>query len=211
MAAKSLSESPSFDFLEEIRRMMSDDKLIGKDDGIRICGGEVHAKDLPDFRKAWDMSQMPHRIWEYAHRIVFNEDEITDYDLLERGRVFGGIDDLSAGGDFSLRRDGDRFLWSFIGASSVTVPANYASSDFWQANPKCKLRPCHESALLWGEEQDVSGQWQDDRVGWADLTYPVGVASAAAQGPRVKIHFTVFTDGGQVAFVWWRHLGRIEG
>ena len=82
------------------------------------------------------------------------------------------------------------------------MPPGYGAKDFWGENPDVVFRQRDESALLWGAYKEESGRWQEDRVGWADLTYP----HPGTKEQRLEIHYTVFIDGGQVAFVWWKEL-----
>lgn len=225
MAAQSISKKTSaFDFKQAVEQMLENDPLIDKDSSIAIYGGEFVADKLSDFLGAWDFTAMPYRIWEFAHRISFTrEEQKTVADsvrqnsaLLERGRVFGANEDLTVGGDLSLRRDENRFLWHFIGASSDTLTesldklreAQFTVSDFWQENPACRLRRGDESALLWGDYKGdyEGGSWQENRVGWAELNYPINESAAKSQGQRVEITYSVFTEEGQVAFVWWKEL-----
>jgi hypothetical protein len=199
----------ALDFKEAVEKLVTD-PLITKDSGIAIVGGELKAAQgetleqvLGRFLQAWDFSNLPYRIWEYVHRIEFTLNTLpnaSEYSLLERGRIFG------TGGDVSLRRDGDRFLWHSIGPKVTTLPTGYGEKDFWDENPDVQLRQCDESALLWGDYKETLGRWQEDRVGWAKLDYPISPAQARKQGKRVEIHYTVFTDGGQVAFVWWKEV-----
>ncbi len=195
----------SIDFDKEVNQLVND-RLVGRDDGIAIWGGEFHATRVSEFLKQWDFSMMPYRIWEYVHRIEFACNKLPDAAeaaLLDRGRIFGH------GGDLSLRRDGDEFLWHFIGSTSMAEPESFDVCDFWTESPGIKaradfsLRQRDESALLWGAYHKDLARWQEDRVGRADLSYPF---QAVQGGQRVWIHYSVFTDGGQVAFVWWKEL-----
>lgn len=198
----------ALDFKRAVEKLVTD-PFITKDSGIAIVGGELKAGDgetleqvLERFLRAWDLSNMPYRIWEYVRRIEFTTKlpDASEYSLLERGRIFG------TGGDLSLRRDGDRFLWHFIGPKVTTPPTGYEDKDFWDENSNVQLRQRDESALLWGDYKEALGRWQEDRVGWAKLDYPISSAQARKQGKRVEIRYTVFTDGGQVAFVWWKEI-----
>lgn len=196
----------TLDFADAVKQLLAA-PLLHKDNGPVIWGGVFQAAALEAFLAAWPLTQMPYHIWEYTHRMTFVRDappEPPDIARLERGRIFG------EGGDLSLRRDGGCFLWHFVGQRNTTKPAGFAVSDFWVDSPDCKenpnftLRANNEHALLWGDYKTALGRWQDDRVGWADLNYPL--SAAKHQGQRAEIHYTVYTDGGQVAFVWWKEL-----
>lgn len=199
----------AIDFDREVQQLVHQDPLIRADSGIAIWGGEVHAQRISEFLRAWDVTAMPYRLLEYAHRIEFTDGPLptaAELHLLERARLFG------TGGDLSLRRHAHIFHWHFIGLQSMVRPKDVTLRDFWttspdiQANPALALRQCHESALLWGDYKAELGRWQDDRVGWASLIYPITTPTAKQPGKRVWLHYTVFTDGGQIAFVWWKEL-----
>lgn len=193
-----------------------EDQEVGKDDGVAILGSVLEAKEgetleqaATGFLKLWELTRMPYRIWEYAHRITFTEPEVAEWSLLERGRIFGEA------GDLSLRRDGKRFLWHFIGQPQPAAPKD--AKDFWKHSPECQVNPNfkmrrrrkRESALLWGEYDETRKRWHDDRVGWANLDYPLDLERKKENnGTRVKIVYDLFTDRGQIAFVWWKEMTR---
>ncbi len=190
------------DFEQAVEQMLERDALIRNEEELAVLGGEFTADRLAEFLAAWDFAAMPYRIWEYAHRITFTEPEARALDLLERGRLFG------AGGDLSLRRDGARVLWSFTGAARTPAPADFDARNFWRKHPGSELRQHDATALLWGDYSDERQRWHDDRVGWADLNYPCADAGARVAGKRLSINYTVFSDGGQTAFIWWKELKR---
>jgi hypothetical protein len=207
----------AFNFKAAVQELVGPNSEVGKEE-IAIWGGELKAVDgktleqvLAQFLDAWDLPnrRMRYCIWEYTHRIEFNTHTLpgeAEHHLLERGRVFG------EGGDLSLRRDGQRFLWHFVGDGKNAKPNGVEISDFWndsselKANHDFKLRPYDQTAMLWGEYRDDLGRWQDDRVGWAKLSYPVSGAEAKKKGKRLRLYYTVFTNAGHVAFVWWKEL-----
>jgi hypothetical protein len=163
---------------------------------VEIWGGRCDRVDLADFLQSWSPASrgMSLGIWEYTDGIQFR-DSGTDKERLpwlERARLFG------PGGDLSLRREGEEYLWHFIG----TFPPPVAGGrNFWEGRGEKKLRRNAASALLWGHNEAGERKWYEDRVGWADLSYPHDPAK------RLWLHYTEFTDGGQVAFVWWKELG----
>ena len=201
----------AFDFKQAVQQMTAPHAEVGVGQ-VAIWGGKFNADDvetleqrLARFLTSWDWAAcaMPYRIWEYAHRIEFTRRDTpllmaTEHHLLERGRIFG------SGGDLSLRRDSAYFHWHFIGRFTPLLrAAEWQAQDFFTTHPNCKFRQHDESALLWGEprgQKNGVNYWQDDRVGWADLVYP------HASTDRLKICYTIFTDGGQAAFVWWKEL-----
>ena len=218
------AELKPFNFGNAVVKMREGQVSVGD---LTIWGGRVDEAAVKDFIDSCALAQMPYRIWEYAHRIEFSENANSkpdNYELLERGRIFG------AGGDLSLRRDGTEFLWHFVGPKDALLssarrgclsglanfggPKNtallsedsrqkFAPHDFWERHSDLILRRNEETALLWGDYQGDAGRWQEDRVGWADLDYPLAAKNA---GQRVNLVYETFTDGGQIAFVWFKKL-----
>jgi len=217
MAAEKVNQSKAFDFNKEVERMLDEETLVKDDSQVVIWGGKFTGDKLSDFVDAWDFGGMPYVIQEQTHRIAFRLEENSshiatllkkNHALLERAEVFGGS------GNLSLRRDSNSFLWHFIGANDIArqnsltklQAKKFNIKDFWQENSNCQLRTRDESALLWGDYDTTLNRWQDDRVGWADLSYPITDAKARQDKKRVQIDYTVFTEAGQVAFVWWKEL-----
>jgi hypothetical protein len=205
----------SFNFKNTVRAMTACEVSRGE---IAVWGGHFTGDDgesltqqLTRFLAAWDFTEMSYCVWEYAHRIEFTDKMPPDeeLDLLERGRVFG------VGGDLSLRRDSGKFYWHFVGSACASVPQGFDVADFWDDAPEVKdpvtgelrLRVRNETALLWGSYETALLRWQEDRVGWADLSYP---SVAAVKEQRVKLHYRVFTNSGQVSFVWLRKLATVS-
>lgn len=173
-----------------------------------IIGGRFTANRLDGFlavwRQRWDA--MPWRIWEHVSEIEFkfaNEPKALTY--LQRAEVFG------EGGHLSLRRDGNRWLWHYIGPPGQPAPAGFdrppECEDFWAEHPDVELRRYKEHVLLWGEgivdeDKKPTGRWWEDRVAAARLEYPPQLTGNA----RVRLEFWRFTENGQTAFVWYRGL-----
>lgn len=170
-----------------------------------ILGGQfAHSRlstFLGEWRTQWDA--MPWRIWEYVSSIGFAE-EPTNTQWLQRADIFG------EGGHLSLRRDGERWLWHFIGSFTPALPDGFEPSDFWTRNPMTVLHRYEESVILWGEEvrkdrndpKSGIGRWQDDRVGAARLKYPEMKGAS-----RVYLHYWRYSQAGETQFVWYRGLG----
>lgn len=197
----------AIDFAKEVAKLKKE-RMVGKNTGIVIWGGQFPEKRLGSFFTAWEYSQMAYRIWEYADHCDFVSQQLPraeDYFLLERGRIFGNM------GDLELRRDAGEFFWHFIGNSPIVRPDGFVVKDFWQENSAAQLREEHGSALLWGDYKENIGFWCDDRVAHKTLKYPVLAQEARKNGQRIQIDYTIFTDGGQVAFVWWKELKKYEG
>jgi hypothetical protein len=194
----------AFDFEKEVECMKNDLPIDGNS-LILIWGGVFDVEKFKGFMVAWSFADMSYVIQEHAHDIAF---QIADTNnivsqnpaLLERMEIFG------ASGNLSLRRNGNEFLWHFIGHDtearqdtlSKLEAAQFKVREFWKENSECRFYKRDESALLWGEYD--GNRWHDDRVGWANLDYPIGPKQ------RVQIDYTVFTDNGQTSFVWWKEL-----
>lgn len=189
------------------------EKLVGESELV-IWGGKLEltssnqSLELKPFLDAWGFSNMPYRIWEYSYEIKFEDKTLPsdeNYKFLERGRVFG------EGGDLKLRRDGNTILWNFIGKKDRKKPDFISdNNDFWSTvenKETFKLRKHPESVLLWGEYSEDARRWIDDRVGWANLCYPVDKTNCK-DGDRVVLHYTAFTQAGQTMFVWFEKLER---
>lgn len=219
MAPETVNQNKAFNFKLEVEQMLGETTLVKDDSQVVIWGGKLSANKLPDFVNAWELAGMPYVIQEQSHRMAFTREDDpskiatilkNNHDLLEHTEVFGGS------GNLSVRRDRNDFLWHFIGTNDVTQQNNvtklraegFEVEDFWRENSHCQLRTRCESALLWGDYDASLNCWQDDRVGWADLSYPITDANARQDKKRVQIDYTVFTEAGQVAFVWWKELRR---
>lgn len=181
---------------------------------------EQSASDkLRKFIEAWqpDNSGMKRVIWEtvdridmdYTNKILTAE---TAYNELMRARFFGEK------GDLSLRRDGDRLYWHFIGSPpDDDFPKIKNACRFWEKqeslpeSERVKELRLQENveALLWGERiVPKSGEafWREDRVGAIDLVYPVPISDANVQKQRAKVSYDVYWHNGQPAFVWFKKL-----
>lgn len=181
----------SIDFAQLYEEMKQ--AKLSDSDRPTVLGGEFAADRLDEFLNVWReyWNTMPYRIWEHISRIEF-ADRPAQPEFLQRAEIFG------EGGHLSLRRDGNRWLWHYIGTSvSIT---DFGVEDFWQKHPACHLRRYPESVMLWGERKDNQPRWFDDRVAAANLAYPLKTTG------RVYLHFWRYTEQGQTAFVWYRAL-----
>jgi len=168
---------------------------------LTVWGGEFSLEKLGEFIEAWslDKKDMTWCIWEHVHRITFGGLSIPgELEMLERGRVFGPH------GDLSLRRDGERFIWRFVGAPGLSPPGGFVVKDFWnEKNSDLHLHLSEEQALLWGEKREQQGvsRWAEDRVAGCELNYP------GMEGHRrVSIKYREYSLAGQVQFVWFTGL-----
>ncbi len=162
---------------------------------LSIWGGRCAESDLLTFIQQWPLDQIPYRIWEYASEVTFERKSLPkNVALLERGRLFG------EGGDLEVRRDGQEFVWRFIGPAGVRPPAgDYGAQDYWADHSGATFYQRGETALLWGKRD--GSRWYDDRVGAARLEYP-----APSEWSRVQIAYWAFSRAGRVEFVWYTGL-----
>ncbi len=169
-----------------------------------ILGGRFVPDRLDDFLAAWQerWAKMPWRIWERVSEITIEYGTRPDaWDYVQRAEVFG------EGGHLSLRRDGARWLWHYIGPTDQPPPEGFPRAEhseecinFWTPTRKADLRRYAERVLLWGERKEGYDFWWEDRVAAAKLMYP------GQQAGRVYLNFWRFTEAGQTVFVWYRDL-----
>lgn len=170
-----------------------------------ILGGQFDAARLTAFLTAWRVrwEEMPWRIWEHVSEIEFAA-EPKEPELLQRGEVFG------EDGHLSLRRDGGRWLWRYIGPAGQPAPAGFECADFWTtgSGQSGTLRRYDERALLWGQKvtdqqkQPSGPSWWEDRLAAARLDYPERLKGHK----HVYLKFWRFTEAGRTVFVWYREL-----
>jgi hypothetical protein len=192
--------------LDDIVREVTETPTQGPAD-LAVWGGTSDASRLGDFLQTWDLPRpgMPWNVWQWTDQIRLGHGEGSpgDLDYLERGRVFGEE------GDLSLRRDGSRFLWHFVGVTGTAPPDGFKFDDYWDDRAGAPLRSRQRTALLWGEERrDESGNplgiWQEDRVAAAVLEYP-GLRGAR----RVRMRYREYLRGGRVELVWLLDLEEV--
>lgn len=200
---------------EAIVQAMNDAALVDES-ALAIIGGQIDLANPADtdrvakivaFLAKWklDQKKMPYAIWETVAGIdmlpAAQRPEVnTEF---RRARIFG------EDGDLSLRVDGDRLLWHFIGKTNVAPPIDGAC-DFWQesnASIPILRRQEDQKALLWGKHNGANRpddvRWVEDRVRVAELNYP-GMAMKNAE--RVHVVYDVYWDDGQPVFYRLRGL-----
>jgi hypothetical protein len=190
-----MSEQRWLDFGRLVDEMFGE-PTVGRDD-LAVWGGSFAAGDLDRFISAWALPRegMPWSLWQWTDRIEvqYGQGAPGELEYLERGRVFGPQ------GDFEIRREGERFLWRFVGQRDTAMPPAFQAADYWQGREGTRLRPCRRTALLWGSRQAAAPHgkqgWHDDRVSQARLEYP------RLEGDRVQAAYVEYLDGGNVEFV----------
>lgn len=173
---------------------------------LAIWGGTCRPDQVDDLLKEWGLPNdgMSYCIWETSGSIGF--ERCADAETtLERARIFG------ADGDLSLRRHTDQFLWHFVGKQGIKPPQlddgtdfSVPDNDFWQKEPNAVFLREEKETLLWGERKAGQGRWHDDRVGWANLTYPIEVAENSQTRPQLT--YQTFSRAGQMEFVWYLRM-----
>ena len=165
-----------------------------------VVGGKCAEADLVDWLNGLDLSGMDVRIWEFTDRCTIGDDGPPETaERLERARLFGG------GGDFNIRRDGQDFLWRYVGKAKYAPEHEEKQKLEW---PGTEVSPvyCRErKALLWGERKEGQPQWFDDRTAGADLSYSVEDAPA-----RVQMRYVEYTQAGRTLAVWLLKLERYK-
>lgn len=170
--------------------------VLSTEDWPTIVGGRCRATELVDWLNGLDLSPMDIRIWWFTdHCTIGNDGPPRSAELLERARLFG------EGGDLDLRRDGEVFRWRYVGKAerepvgeALAYPGEAEESPVY-----CRER----EALLWGTRENGQGQWFDDRVSGAKLTYPVDRLSLSGETEeRVKVRFREYTQAGRTIAVW---------
>lgn len=185
------------------------DAVVADEHLPTVLGGRFEADNLTQFLNQWFQNgpMMPWRIWKHISFIEFS-DAPQEPEYLQRAELFG--DD----GHLSLRREGNRWLWHFIGTAGTTLPAG-VKGDPWKLDGSTPLRCYPDKTILWGEEirenkddpKTGIGLWWEDRVGAANLKYPSHLSGIS----RVYLHFDRYTQAGRTVFVWYRGLGNREG
>jgi hypothetical protein len=196
-------ERGSVDFAALAGEVLDPAQEWGQEDFV-VWGGWCTEDDLLDLMQDWPECDvaMPYRIWEYAYEVVFEEKTLpADAPSLLRGRLFG------QGGDLSLRREGHRLHWHFVGPAGTRPPAgDYHAQDFWQyATAGAVFHRRVQRALLWGERRQGFDLWFEDRTARARLAYPL------EQLGRAQVKYSTFSRGGQVQFVWLLGLEAYDG
>ncbi len=193
-----------------------------------IWGGQFEANWLTEFLEAWNLAvrDMPWRVWEWISDLKM--DHVApgiaglpgNPHLLERGRLFG------TDGDLSLRRDGERFLWNFVGRRDTTLPqrlhwegpvkessaekdvgSRFAVADYWAYHPQAFLSGRRRVVLLWGKERyhngNPMGTWHDDRV--SNVKHPLVYPTMSGKN-RVRLSYCEYMRGDVIEAVWWLRL-----
>jgi hypothetical protein len=181
----------SVDATNELMKTLIDPDNQVKAGQLTIIGGEFTVNLLDNFMNQWPLHEMPYRIWDSFDQVKFEKGTLPDSRLLERGRIFGGA------GDLDIRRDGNRFLWRFVGELKPDIQNGFNFHYFWDEQPEIKYLHCsEEKAMLWGKYEAEVGRWYDNRVGSARLKYPLDNDSE-----RVVLVFKQYSYAGQVQFI----------
>lgn len=159
-----------------------------------LCGGSWTYAELEAWLADDLVDKLPVHIWTYTDHTVIHTGPPSNLKLLERARLFGGE------GDMDIRREGDIFLWRFVGLKQNAPVANHTLI----TELGTSVSPIYctaKNALLWGTREKGEDRWFDDRVSGAALTYPV-----AAMTGRVQVYYQEYTQAGRVVAVWLKKL-----
>ena len=188
---------------EEILSRMDDDRLT-PDEWPTIVGGKCSEGGLMDWLSNLSLKGMTHRIWEFTDRCTIGADGPPETaEWLERARLFG------EGGDLDLRRDGDRFLWRYVGKKEKAPKGAVLE---WPGSDVAPVYCRERTALLWGTRKGEQEQWFDDRVSGASLTYfsgPLPLPEKVEE--RVQVRYCEYTQAGRTLAVWLRGLEEYNG
>ncbi len=201
-----MNDINSWQDLEEIETEMAEPSAGPETFGA--WGGICPPEKLSEFLKAWAF-RPAFAVWETSDSIEWSKKGqagdpsehpalSADAAYLERARMFG------PDGDLQIRREEDRFLWSFVGEPGAGPPAGWPAESFWEnpENEGVRYRRKEETFLLWGEKKDGRDRWHDDRVAAARLDYPVDAES----GGRVQARADLFIRNGRTEFVRFKSL-----
>lgn len=198
-------QQQAIDFSELSREIQDSERYWGQDKLVISGGWCSNEADIMVLLRGWPQRDeaLPYCIWEYTSDIVFEQKTLPADNgrLLERGRLFG------PGGDLSLRRDGARFYWHFVGQADTQPPiGDFHAQDFWQeADSGISFFQCEERALLWGERRKDFSLWFEDRAGGTRLKYPIDHLG------RVQVKYHTFSRAGRVELVWLLGLEAYHG
>lgn len=182
---------------EELKVQMKADK-IKANDWPTVVGGTCPETELPGWLGDLDLSGMDVRIWEFTDHCTIGSDGPPErVERLERARLFG------KGGDLAIRRNGNQFLWRYVGK-----PENAPEGEKldWPESENNPVYRRERTALLWGKREEEQPQWFEDRTAGAALTYPVDGAPA-----RVQMRYYEYTQAGRTLAVWLRGLEAHNG
>jgi len=176
-----------------------------KQGNLEIWGGEIEKNKLKGFLEAWNFEEMSYSIIETINTMVFEKDfnfqnwQDTEFDSFQRARIFG------IKGDLEIRKDGASFFWRFIGDDKP--PENYQQNDFWKNHPNQEFFTAEEEAFLWGKYNALSERWRSDKVGKANLNYPL---QERIESSRVKLNFETYSHNAQIAFVRLKGIKEVQ-
>lgn len=198
------SEREAVDFEDIIDRMSGEE--LSAEDWPTMVGGECAEGGLVDWLGALDLSGMPIRIWSFTdHCTIGNDGPPQTVKHLERARLFG------ADGDLDVRRDKDRFHWRYVGKAEYAPEYEKKQKLEWPGTDVSPVYCRVREALLWGTREKEQGQWFEDRVAGAELTYFAETPALPDQvEERVKVKFQEYTQAGRTLAVWLLGLERYQ-
>jgi hypothetical protein len=194
-------EREAVDFKHVIDRMSQEQ--LSAEEWPAVVGGFRAETDLLDWLAGLDLSGMATRIWWFTDHVTIGADGPPGtVEHLERARLFG------TSGDLDVRRDGDCFRWRYVGEGDLAPEGDTLQYPGTLENPVYRRE---REALLWGTRENEQGQWFEDRVAGAGLTYfadPPALPENVED--RVKVKYREYTRAGRTLAVWLLRLERYE-
>ena len=172
-----------------------------------VVGGVWTEESLADQLKGYQgKSELPWHIWEYTDSCTIGKGWLAqELRWLERVRLFG------EGGDLDIRRNGNKFLWRYVGESEYSPRDKKAQELGYPGTDVSPIYRRERTALLWGTRKGKQEQWFDDRVSGAALTYfsdPPSLPEKVVE--RVQVKFREYTQAGRTVAVWLMDLETVR-
>jgi len=179
------------------------EKLWNKEN-LTILGGAFEEDKLTEFLKWPVVDELKYMIGETSDAITINRDDLPEItsakEYLLRLRIFGDK------GDLTIRRNGKKFLWWFVGEANVAQhPTIGEVEDFFKLNNDAQFWVTDDNSLLWGMRKNDAGisnpKFWDDRVAGASLDYPI-----AKDAERAQLRYRVLSGPEKVEFIWYLEI-----
>lgn len=108
---------------------------------------------------------------------------------------------FGTGGDLLIRRDETRVFWRFVGYKTVFEALHLTNGTRYPAI--LSIHGEDDRSLLWGSFNEQRGYWQENRVGKAELTYPLPEATERVE---IRAHRVLDANNGQIVAYWTYNL-----
>lgn len=164
-----------------------------------LHGGQFEQQYTLDFLQLWDFTVMP----IFMVDTIAKGMQLTSLDQLEPNMQFMRLHAFGEGGDLQLRNDAGMVYWRFVGqAQHAPLPDQSGARDYGKHLERGRAL----ESLLWGKFDEELGEYHEDRVGKAKLSYPV-----QGSGQRVMLHaHEIVNEASEVMAVWTHKLQTVE-